>query len=369
MAALKEDLIQIGQLVKHLRSDRSQSWLANFTGTTIPVISNIENGKRPIPKKKVAKFAEALGVGENALAIRSVTADSIQDDLKEIGLAFRGLKELPEDAREELVRFYRSLKDKHLGGETIEKKSPADEAAQVLKKCGIKKVPVDLQKIISAHKIRFEEEQFTSLEADGLFICSPNKEFAAIKVRANLNPGRKNFTIAHELGHYFLSDGLEAQMNCTPDRPGDKVAEQHANEFASHLLMPRSLLKKALPKKLAGVETLRKLSKKFGVSLEAVGRTLVEVYTKDCAFFVSDAGQTTYFRLSKSLYAKNGALPKGTQLNQATQVAKIIKAGAAPTRPEPTKADFWFRQKVRGNLKESSMRTYGQKTISLVWKG
>ena len=126
MAVLKEDLLQIGQLVKHLRKQQSQKDLAQATGTTIPLISNIENGKRAIPKRKLVRFAQVLGVDQNALSPRSVTAASLQKDLKEMGLAFRGLKDLPIEAKDELVGYYLKLKERYLEGESIVKKSIPD---------------------------------------------------------------------------------------------------------------------------------------------------------------------------------------------------------------------------------------------------
>ncbi len=56
--------------------------------------------------------------------------------------------------------------------------------------------------------------------------------------------GHQNFTLAHELGHWFLHKGISISDD---DRvlgySSDKV-EQEANEFASELLYPEELLDK-----------------------------------------------------------------------------------------------------------------------------
>lgn len=72
-----------------------------------------------------------------------------------------------------------------------------------------------------------------------------------IMVNANIdNIGRKNFTIAHELGHLFLKHKLKENYNyCSikdiseDGRHIDQI-EREANYFASCFLMPEEMLKK-----------------------------------------------------------------------------------------------------------------------------
>jgi hypothetical protein len=52
---------------------------------------------------------------------------------------------------------------------------------------------------------------------------------------------RDNFTIAHELGHYFLHTGTPPGTNGGVfGRYGDDIRERQANRFAAALLMPRT---------------------------------------------------------------------------------------------------------------------------------
>src|SRR5476649_1752694 len=58
-------------------------------------------------------------------------------------------------------------------------------------------------------------------------------------------PGRINFTIAHELGHYLLHRKARDTFQCGVTEmmdyasPESKRLESQANTFASYLLMPR----------------------------------------------------------------------------------------------------------------------------------
>ena len=69
---------------------------------------------------------------------------------------------------------------------------------------------------------------------DGIGIISVDKKIA--------DGGQKNFTIAHELGHYFNSGKKDGSYFCSGlDIRGIKQnisAEVDANDFAAELLMP-----------------------------------------------------------------------------------------------------------------------------------
>lgn len=101
------------------------------------------------------------------------------------------------------------------------------------------------------------------------------------------NPGRRNFTIAHELGHWFLHKDL-AQENlfgmkgnvliCRGINNKIDNKERQANIFASHLLMPEKFLKTQLSSFTTPLNEydLRKLAKIFQVSKQAMKIRLVD---------------------------------------------------------------------------------------------
>ena len=77
-------------------------------------------------------------------------------------------------------------------------------------------------------------EETLKIREDGSFV---------ITIPANNSPLRDVFTVAHELGHYFLhSDRISpASFN----RSGTNQKETEANWFAAELLMPTHLFRKA----------------------------------------------------------------------------------------------------------------------------
>ena len=80
---------------------------------------------------------------------------------------------------------------------------------------------------------------------------------------------RDNFTVAHELGHYFLHSGEPAGSKpIIVGRSGDStVVEQQANRFAAALLMPRESFTDSFK---AAQGSFLVLSGLFNVSRQAV---------------------------------------------------------------------------------------------------
>lgn len=88
-----------------------------------------------------------------------------------------------------------------------------------------------------------EENDFDN-SYDGSIKKSGENSFL-IRISRNQNEQRKNFTIAHELGHLFLHMGYrtneevwESQGEKEYRRFGTTEQEYQANEFAAALLMP-----------------------------------------------------------------------------------------------------------------------------------
>jgi Zn-dependent peptidase ImmA (M78 family) len=86
--------------------------------------------------------------------------------------------------------------------------------------------------------------------AEGLFLCArPFDYVAGVFIRDEVFPVimvnsreprvRRRFTIAHELGHYYLAH----QRTAFPEPGNDVQLEREANRFAACLLMPESWLR------------------------------------------------------------------------------------------------------------------------------
>lgn len=87
------------------------------------------------------------------------------------------------------------------------------------------------------------------------------------------SPQRKNFTIAHELGHYLLGHVGNKDYDVLYRKPiaeqTNKPMEQEANCFAANLLVPEYMLKKYLAE--YPFANNYQLANIFGVSTEVIG--------------------------------------------------------------------------------------------------
>ena len=99
-----------------------------------------------------------------------------------------------------------------------------------------------------------------------------------IKVSPFQSFERRNFTIAHELGHLFLhTNYLEVSSQRSNElvfeayyRDGESEEEYQANEFAANLLMPKEDFCKSIKNNLKnGIVEMDKVAAEFYVSLDA----------------------------------------------------------------------------------------------------
>lgn len=110
----------------------------------------------------------------------------------------------------------------------------------------LKRPPIELiDDIMKQRGIKFEERDEHDEEFCGVYIVIG--ETKIIFVNSNLYEPRKNFTIAHELGHHFLAHPLEdGAIICNKDTifGNDKPEqEKEADYFAACFLMPEKLMK------------------------------------------------------------------------------------------------------------------------------
>lgn len=109
-----------------------------------------------------------------------------------------------------------------------------------------KSFAVDLHLIAEKYGLKLTDVDFTEEDVSGAFV----KEDGEIFVNKKDPIFRKKFTIAHELGHYFLHSDFTAEIVYRKNGEVDiteeeRIIEQEANWFAASLLMPREAVKAA----------------------------------------------------------------------------------------------------------------------------
>lgn len=113
--------------------------------------------------------------------------------------------------------------------------------------------------------LKYDDELYKEFSnASGFLVPDKN----AIFVNKMESPGRKRFTIAHEIGHYVLKH-KESHILKRDELSslGTNQQEKEANAFAAELLMPEEIFKFLY--KDVGL-TDRELAIEFGVSTHAI---------------------------------------------------------------------------------------------------
>lgn len=147
---------------------------------------------------------------------------------------------------------------------------------------------LDLVKICRAHGLTVRVVSLDA-EVDGILACKDGRWLVIINRRTNHTPGRRRFTLAHELGHYRLHRHRQRLFMCS--RLDRSRMEWEANRFAVELLLPENGVKALLK---AGYDT-RRISEVYGVSLSAVRRRLKEIITTrgECGTRLMNSGHAS----------------------------------------------------------------------------
>lgn len=135
---------------------------------------------------------------------------------------------------------------------------------ELLEICDIKTFPVNLDLILKYLNLKVVEKTLIDELSGSLDVVNKT-----IYLEKSHSQTRKNFTIAHELGHYCLHQEVA-------DKFEDKIFfrssvtdehEHQANNFAGELLMPKD---EFLLKIKSGINTIQELATYFNVSTLAI---------------------------------------------------------------------------------------------------
>lgn len=194
------------------------------------------------------------------------------------------------------------------------------------------------------------------------------------------NDGRKRFTVAHELGHYFL-EGHPEKLFANGEVHASKSGfisrdplELEADHFASGLLMPTKLFIPAMERAGKGFRAIEKLADKFGTSLTATAIRYAESSEYPVAVVVSDRDRVAFCAMSECIRTYKGLdwLSKGSVIGRATETYKFNQDSAniaACLRSNAwTNLDEWFDGAPSLEMKEdvAGLGGYG-KTLTVLF--
>lgn len=156
---------------------------------------------------------------------------------------------------------------------------PQELPSRLLQAARVKAPPVDVITLAQRCGCRVVAWDTSDEAVSGLLI--ELEDGPLIAYNANHPPGRRRFTVAHELGHLLLDhlDSFHVDLTVregAEGRPGyDPAQEKQANVFAANLLMPEQWVRDraesgVLPKELAN-DVFQVSELAFGYRLMALG--------------------------------------------------------------------------------------------------
>ena len=150
--------------------------------------------------------------------------------------------------------------------------SPVEAARELIRQYNTEAPPIDVVDICQREGIQIAYVDLTDVEQRaGKEISGAIRKDGTnyiIFVNGQDIATRTRFTIAHELGHYFLHMKASPCEVITSFRMDQSFIETQANKFAAELLMPEDMVRAEHSKMVIPVSD--SLAKKFNVSKKAM---------------------------------------------------------------------------------------------------
>lgn len=247
--------------------------------------------------------------------------------------------------------------------------SPEYFAKEMIADLGITALPVDPFSIVTELDIIVAEEDADNF--DGCLLRSISG--ARIILNKNIgSQGRKNFTLAHEIGHYSIPTH-RGDYKCLAkhlDPFGKNPPEEtEANKFASELLLPESLFKPLVHQFKPDFEDLSDLAVICNTSLTATTLKYVSLTAECCALIASHNNiiEWSWKSPSFTFYILKG-VPAARGTLTASYMHEIVPKAPASQK---TDAGLWIEGKgvsQKTELFESCVPApkYGH-VLTLLW--
>lgn len=247
--------------------------------------------------------------------------------------------------------------------------SPADRAKEVLVALDKWRIPVDPFAIAKEEQIELAPGDYGERFDARIEFLPSVKKFVIYYREADRSAGRIRFSVAHELGHFYLPEHRECILhgklhNSQADFRSRDPREQEADEFAASLLMPKELFVQEVHRHYNRVCTLRELcsmaDRKFETSITSTARRYCQCDIEACALVMSQDGVVSWAMYSEDMSYRNMKYVKfGEPVpaeSKTHKLWKMIGEGCGETIEGSVEATAWFLYPhYRGRLWEEAM--------------
>jgi len=195
----------------------------------------------------------------------------------------------------------------------------------------------------TARRIGLTVTEVDAESFDGALIRITGANKGKVAINANIRePGRKRFTLAHELGHYVLPTHAQRSLACRPAAierwtTGMAPPELEANRFAAAILMPKPALLSYLRAEPT-LEQARRIATVCQTSLTASLYRLVDLSSYPIALVWSTHGRRSWYHCSEEFHRgiELGTVAPETYANDCFHQEPV------PAKPQPVPANAWL---------------------------
>jgi Zn-dependent peptidase ImmA (M78 family) len=188
---------------------------------------------------------------------------------------------------------------------------------------------------------------------------------------------RARFTLAHELGHFFIDDHRNAlSTGRTPSHPSitnfssKNIVEREADFFAACLLMPENRIKSDCFRRKFDYSIIDELSKKYQTSVASTVIRFAEIGNHPIMVVVAKDGIVQWKWASQDF--KYYKLKNGDYIPEDTAAGEFYKSKTTHSTTQEVYADDWFHvwdkrydQKFHEHCLAHSASNY---TLSVIWE-
>lgn len=204
-------------------------------------------------------------------------------------------------------------------------------AEAVAQRFGVTEAPVDVLTIAERSGIVVEAKPAEAQGVSGMLLRHGD-EFGILYATHVGGSGFQRFSIAHELGHYFL-DGhcdqlLENGAHVSRAGQGSPDPfEQEADAFAASLLMPSRLFEARLRTDEPSLDLVLRLAGEFDTSLVSTAIRLAERSRRPVAVLTSASGVLEVCAVSDAMkvHARRGWLRRGDRVPLGSRTSKLAR--------------------------------------------
>ncbi len=239
----------------------------------------------------------------------------------------------------------------------------------------------DLEKIVKKENICIIYDDYDHSTFDGMTVIDNSQFYIHLNREMGNHPNshRGRFTLAHELGHYFIDThriglikGILTPHPTLLNQNSISRIEKEADYFASCLLMPEELLIERVKKRKFSFETIEDISKTFNVSTLAAAIRFSQLGNHPIMIIYAENGLIKWKTYSddfpyKWILLEDNKIPENTVLGEYFNLNNTDDVNSE----EEVSAVDWFRY-VRD---EDIVRTfyeyclpYENKAVSIIWE-